>query len=396
MARPPRRRNDDRSNSGGDKFHPPRSRDGKPARPPMGAAKPRDGQPPRAPLGAPKPAAAPRPLDAKPEKRNRFTEQDVHRPERSPASKRRSRGHIPAELTDQNRGERLQKFLAKIGVASRRQCEAMIATGHVIVNGKPVTALPAWIDPQHDRIEVRGRLVNAPSNKPKAAVQKIYVMLNKPRAVVSTTFDPEQRMTVLDLAQLPPSLAKRVFPVGRLDADSSGLILLTNDGEMANRLTHPKYGITKQYLVSLRGHLTDEDVAHLKTGLYLAEPADRSKPHKGVDKKADKKAAESPAEDAGEARHQARVKKAQISGVQVLSRDSSRSGHERTRLIVTLKEGQNREIRRMMARLGLKVRRLQRMALGPLTIKGLGVGEWRLLTGQEVMKLRKITGLPRE
>ena len=263
----------------------------------------------------------------------------------------------------------------------------MIAAGHVIVNGKPVTALPAWIDPQHDRIEVRGKLVNAPTNRPKTPVAHIYVMLNKPRAVVSTTFDPEQRMTVLDLAQLPPNLAKRVFPVGRLDADSSGLILLTNDGELANRLTHPKYGITKQYMVSLRGHLSDSDITHLKQGLYLANPADRSKPRKGVD------ATETEEKQDAEARHVARVKKAQISNVQVLSRDASRSGHERTRLIVTLKEGQNREIRRMMARLGLKVRRLQRIALGPLTIKGLGVGEWRLLTSQEAAKLRKITGM---
>lgn len=372
MPRPPRRDSNRHSNSGGS---------GKPNR---------DGLPPRKPLGAPKPkldqGSTPS-QSGKPDKRNRFTEPQISKPERSPASKRRSKGHIPQELTDNTRGERLQKYLAKIGVASRRQCEAFIAMGHVIVNGKPVTALPAWIDPQHDRIEVRGRLVNAPTNKPKAPVNHIYVMLNKPRAVVTTTFDPEQRMTVLDLAQLPPNLAKRVFPVGRLDADSSGLILLTNDGELANRLTHPRYGITKQYMVSLRGHLSDTDIAHLKQGLYLANPADRSKPRKGVD------APPATPETEADERQAARVKKAQISNVQVLSRDASRSGHERTRLIVTLKEGQNREIRRMMARLGLKVRRLQRIALGPITIKGLGIGEWRLLTTQEVAKLKKITGL---
>lgn len=274
-------------------------------------------------------------------------------------------GGVPQELADASRGERLQKVLAALGVASRRDCEQIIQAGRISVNGKLVTSLPAWVDPARDLIELDNQPITHPSRKGQLHVSRIYLAMHKPKRTITTTDDPESRRIVMDL--IPQELVPqkvRLYPVGRLDADSTGLILMTNDGELAHRLTHPSYGVAKRYRVSVRGLLTQEDVDRLEKGLILAHrlPSDRT----------------------GQA-----VKKASIERVRIVADQHDRSRGDRTLLEVTLLEGQNREIRRMLARLGFKVRRLTRVAIGGLSLKGLGLGQCRLLTSAEVQSLRQ-------
>ncbi len=286
---------------------------------------------------------------------------------------------VPAPYNDAKRGERLQKVMAAAGVASRRDCEKLIEQGHVTVNGTPVAALPAWVDPANDRVAVDGRPLQraraaTPGLSPRRpGLQRTYIMLHKPRGIVSTTDDDLGRRTVLDLIDLKTHSRKlpRLYPVGRLDADSTGLILLTNDGDLTQRLTHPSFGITKQYLVSIKGTLTPQDVDRLKRGLTLAHKprAESSKPR-------------------------IKPKKAAFESVRVLGHDTDRARGDRTRLAVTLTEGQNREIRRLMARLGYNVRRLKRVGMGPLQLTGLAVGEWRFLTPAEIAQLRRAAVQP--
>jgi len=273
---------------------------------------------------------------------------------------------VPKVFTDANRGIRLQKALADAGVASRRQCEELILAGQVRVNGRLVAGMPAWVDPARDKITVDGKPMR-PTIRGLSSDRKVYVMLNKPRRVITTAHDPQGRRTVVDMIDLPD--APRLFPVGRLDADSSGLILLTNDGDLAQQLTHPSYEVTKEYHVSIKGRLTDEDVQILKRGLFLASP--RRKSATGG------------------------AKRASMQQLKKLGYSRGKTGNERTRLAVTLAEGQNREIRRMMARLGFTVRRLERVAIGPLKLKGLGPGQWRLLTGREIGMLKRAGRPPR-
>lgn len=278
--------------------------------------------------------------------------------------------HIPDELTDANRGERIQKVMARAGVASRRECESLITDGRVSVNGQPVTDLPAWVDPARDRIEVDGEPVVSPrGQKRRASKGHVYLMLHKPRRVISTTEDEQGRKHVLDL--IDEHIDARLFPVGRLDADSTGLILLTDDGELANRLTHPRHGVPKQYLVTLHGHLTDEERQKLQRGLYLAPPK-ATDPAKG---------------------RRPPAKRAAMEQVKIVRHDRDRARGDRTVISVTLREGQNREIRRLLARLGHKVRHLKRTAIGPLRLADLPVGGWRRLSGEEIRRLRRAAGL---
>lgn len=253
---------------------------------------------------------------------------------------------------------RLQRVMADAGVASRRQCEAMIEAGRVTVNGERVTALPVFVDPQSDHVEVDGASITGKSKRKRSHTT---VMVNKPKGVICTAHDPEGRRTIVELVPLP----QRLFPVGRLDADSTGLILMTDDGELANRLTHPRYEIEKRYRVTVRGKLTEEEVERLKKGLYLAPTGRGTK----------------------------ETKKAAVEQVRVLRRFTDRERGDRTDLSITLREGQNREIRRMLARVGFKVRRLHRVAIGPLDLKGLAAGEFRKLTPIELGKLRRAAGL---
>lgn len=270
----------------------------------------------------------------------------------------------------------MQKVLAEAGVGSRRACEAMIAEGRVAVNGEVVVELPAWVDAAVDRVTVDERPVRGTGGrskgKKKAAGRTgerlVYVMVNKPRRVISTADDPEGRRTVLDL--VPANVRERVYPVGRLDSDSTGLILLTNDGELANRLTHPRYGVPKAYRVTIRGRLELEDVQRLRDGLLLT----------------DKRTLRS---DGRSSETKVGVKRASVESVRVLRRERDQHGEARTVLMVTLREGQNREVRRLMARLGFKVRKLHRTAIGGLRLRGVGVGRSRVLTAGEVRALKR-------
>lgn len=340
-------------------------------------------------------------LDPRDRVRREMNDQQPPAPPRpSPASKSRSGGEVPEEFADASRGVRLQKYMAEAGVASRRACEQLIADGHVSVNGHFITALPAWIDPYQDRIEVQGRPVQK-LKRPQSSReggrshggsqrQHIYVILNKPRRVISTSNDDLGRMNVVEMVDLPENLARRIYPVGRLDSDSTGLILLTDDGELANRLTHPRYGIKKKYLVTVKGKLTPEDVQRLRNGIYLATPDARRDATPG---RVDRRDASSDESRTPSPAPHIQAKRAKMEEVELVGFQHDRERGDRTRLLITLSEGQNREIRRMLARLGFKVRRLHRVAIGPIHVKGLENGGWRLLQPDEIYKLRKVTGM---
>ncbi len=247
-------------------------------------------------------------------------------------------------FTLDTRGPRLQRVLADAGYGSRRACEELIESGSVKVNGEVVDALPAWVDPTQDRIVVDGKALKPPE-------RHVYIMLFKPRGVVSTNSDPEGRVRAIDLVKHPAN--PRLYPVGRLDLDSSGLLLLTNDGELANRLTHPRYEVHKGYEVTVGGSLTDAEVAKLEAGIFLHDQEGTGK----------------------------RTRETQLS---IRKRDRTR-----TMLYMELREGRNRQVRRMLLRVGHPVKKLRRIRMGPLELKGLAVGEWRELTARELQALRR-------
>jgi 23S rRNA pseudouridine2605 synthase len=232
--------------------------------------------------------------------------------------------------------QRLQKVLAAAGVDSRRKCEELILEGAVRVNRKVVDRLPAFVDAEKDVITVDGRRI--------AAVRKVYFLLNKPKRVICTNTDPQGRKKAIDLVPV----AERIFCVGRLDVDTSGLIILTNDSELANRLTHPRYGLPKTYVVRVKGQIGGHTAEKLKAGVWLAEG-----------------------------------KTAGVS-VKVLER-----GHEESLMEITVREGLSHDIRRMLARVGLMVKSLKRTQIGKLTARGLGVGQFRRLSEAEVRHLKK-------
>ncbi len=247
-------------------------------------------------------------------------------------------------FTDSSHGVRIQKLLADAGVASRRAAEALVAQGLVTVNGEVIDALPAWVDASKDRIVVEGRPL-------KRSKELVYVMLHKPTGFVCTNSDPEGRRRAIDLVEHPTKA--RLYPVGRLDMDSSGLLLLTNDGELANRLTHPRYEVHKEYEVLVKGVLGPSDAARLEEGIFLP-------------------AGETPGS------------RTRDSHIKILRRDG-----DRTLLTLELREGRNRQVRRMMADLGHPVKRLRRIRMGPLKLKGLAIGAWRDLTPVELAILRR-------
>ena len=236
--------------------------------------------------------------------------------------------------------ERLQKILAAAGVDSRRHCEELILDGAVRVNRKVVDELPAFADPDQDIITVHGRRIHI--------VQRVYYLLNKPKGVICSNADPGGRKLAVNLVPAET----RVFCVGRLDADTTGLILITNDNELTNRLTHPRYGVSKRYHVTVKGRIESEHIAKLKKGVYVSEG------------------------------------RMSVTGAKVLQRGTTTSALE-----ITLKEGQNRQIRRMLAGIGLDVKSLKRTRIGRIELKGLGVGQSRPLTTKEIEYLRHATGL---
>ncbi|MBI9019086.1 MAG: rRNA pseudouridine synthase [Phycisphaerae bacterium] len=236
--------------------------------------------------------------------------------------------------------ERLQKVMADAGIASRRHCEEMITEGKVKVNGTVVNKLPVMVEPDHDVILVEGRKLRFSP--------KVYYLLNKPKKVICTNIDPQGRVRAIDM--LPPAVKQRVYPVGRLDTDSQGLIILTNDGDLANQLTHPSYGVTKTYVCEIASKIDGNDIEKLKKGFYVL--------------------------------YRGRVT---MDRVKILKRGLHGSVIE-----ITLKEGRNRQIRRMLSKLGHKVKKLTRVKIGPIDDRGLGVGKCRPLTNKEVEQLRKI------
>ncbi len=254
----------------------------------------------------------------------------------------------PHPYARDDRGPRLQKVLAEAGYGSRRSCEELIENGLVRVNGDLVDRLPAWVDPHEDRITVDGKPLKRPE-------RMVTVMLFKPRGTVCTNSDPEGRVRAIDLVKHPAK--PRLFPVGRLDLDSSGLLLLTNDGELANRLTHPRYEVHKGYEVTVGGEVADEEIAALERGIFLNEKDEPGR-------------------------------KTSRSRLEVLKRT-----REKTMLFIELREGRNRQVRRMLLKVGHPVKKLRRIRMGPLQLKGLAVGEWRDLTPGELRALRKAAGL---
>lgn len=236
--------------------------------------------------------------------------------------------------------ERLQKVLAGAGVASRRRCEELIRSGVVRVNGAVVESLPAFVDAERDVVSVDGRRVRAE--------RKVYFLLNKPKGVICTSGDAGGRRRAIDIVHG----GERIFCVGRLDVDTSGAIVLTNDSELANRLAHPRYGLSKTYVVGVRGRVSGETVEKLKRGIWFSE---------GKTGKA---------------------------SVKILRRSSRESSLE-----VTIRQGLNRQVRRMLAKVGHKVRSLKRTRIGKLSVLGLGAGKYRSLSNSEIAYLRRATAV---
>src|SRR2546421_2769695 len=243
-------------------------------------------------------------------------------------------------MTQRRNGERLARFLARAGIASRRHAEELIASGRVQVNGVTVTTQGVHIDCEHDKVNVDGKPVGAPA-------RHVYILLHKPEGYITTARDPQGRPTVLDL--LPPELhSLRVYPVGRLDIDTSGLLLLTNDGDFALRLSHPRYSTEKHYHALVQGCPTGAQLKALREGIDITE--DDGRTHRTA-----------PA--------QARILR--------------RSGPN-CWLTLTLHEGRKRQVRRMLATAGHPVLQLERVGIGPLTLGNLAAGQWRYLTDEEV------------
>jgi 23S rRNA pseudouridine2605 synthase len=246
-------------------------------------------------------------------------------------------------------GERLQKVLAHAGVASRRHAEQLIAGGRVTVNGEVVRQLGTRVDPRRDEVRVDGQPI-------RPAISHTYILLHKPAGPVTAASDPQGRATVLDL--LPPDLrARRVYPVGRLDRDSEGLLLLTDDGELALRLTHPRYALAKEYHALVGGRPSPSALRLLERGVELA----------------------------GETMPTAPARAWVI-----------RPEGERTWVGLEIHEGRNRQVRRMLEAVGHPVLRLRRVRVGPQRLGALRAGAWRPLAEQEVRALRRAVGLPAE
>lgn len=255
--------------------------------------------------------------------------------QRPHAKPRRPRPAPPTRAAE-HAPQRLQKVMAAAGVGSRRHCEELITSGRVEVDRRVVDQLGAKVDPDSQEVRVDGQ--------PLKLGRRAYFLVHKPVGVVSTNHDPAGRPRVIDL--LPPS-GDRLFTVGRLDLSSEGLILVTNDGELANRLAHPRYGVEKTYHVLVAGLPGPEVLAQLKHGVHLAEAFAR-----------------------------------------VVSVRVRHEYKQSTLLEIVLNEGRNREIRRLLARVGHKVLRLKRVALGGVRLKDLPPGEFRRLTNDELRELR--------
>lgn len=235
--------------------------------------------------------------------------------------------------------ERLQKYLAQCGVASRRKCEELILQGRVQVNGVTVTELGTKINPEKDKIKFDGKDI-------KQSPKLVYILLNKPIGYVTTADDQFGRDTVLDLVKVK----ERIVPVGRLDMYTSGALILTNDGDFVYQVTHPKHEIEKTYTVTIKGIVQNSEVEQLRYGIkiddYITKPA--------------------------------RVK--------ILKTDTEKGI---SRLEITIHEGKNRQVRKMCEAVGRKVLALHRSKIGGIGVKDIELGKWRYLTANEVQQILK-------
>lgn len=248
--------------------------------------------------------------------------------------------------------QRIQKLLANAGVASRRNVEEMVRQRRVSLNGRIVTDLPILIDPAIDKVEVDGEPIKL-GNERGGEGARIYILLNKPKNVVATNLAQGEQTRAIDL--LPPNLPGRVYPVGRLDADSKGLLLLTNDGELTHRLTHARFGVAKTYRAVVDGFVEGRTLEVLGKGIWLTDP------------------------------HGGKGFKTGPSNLKIVTRT-----HTATVLDITIRETRNRQIRQMLTKVGHKLRDLTRVRMGPLTLHGLSTGQFRHLTSREVTQLRAL------
>jgi 23S rRNA pseudouridine2605 synthase len=231
---------------------------------------------------------------------------------------------------------RLNKYLASAGIGSRRKCDDYILAGRVIVNGDIVRKLGVKIDIDHDEVKFDGKKIEVKE-------KLLYIMLNKPEGIVTTAQDEYDRKNVVDMIPID----ERIYPVGRLDQDSTGLIFLTNDGDLANKLIHPRYKIPKTYHVLVNKIMNPKDIYNFERGLMLDDKM---------------------------------TSPCKLSEIRIVDNCSF--------MEVILSEGRNRQIRRMFALLDYEVEKLDRIAFGPLTTAGLKRGEWRYLTAEEITKIK--------
>lgn len=238
--------------------------------------------------------------------------------------------------------ERLQKILSRAGIASRRAAEQMILEGRVKVDGKIITELGRKFDITTDKISVDDESISCNMNK-------VYILLNKPKNVISTAKDDRGRRTVIDLIT---DVDERIYPVGRLDFDTEGLLLLTNDGELMNGLLHPKFQINKTYLAKITGVVTEDKLNKLREGIQLDD---------GMTAPAI---------------------------VRLIGKSSTEAKIE-----ITIHEGRNRQVRRMFSAIGCEIKKLKRIRFANLTIHNLEIGKYRKLSEVEIEKLYKMTGL---
>jgi len=264
--------------------------------------------------------------------------------------------------------QRLQKVLSTAGIGSRRKCEQLILSGTVEVNKRIVNELPVFVDPREDIITVNGRKIQKE--------KKVYFLLNKPKGVICTNSDPlgRKKATSFIPARDSSSAAilrrvERIFCVGRLDADTTGIIVLTNDNELANKLTHPRYEVPKTYVARVKGQISSEAVEKLKKGIWLADPPAQSIQYR-------KRHLRGMVRRAGGKTSRASVK--------ILKRSRKESLIE-----ITIRQGLNRQVRRMLAKVDLPVKSLKRTRIGNLTARGLGIGKFRTLTKAEIAYLKK-------
>ncbi|HDQ25515.1 MAG TPA: rRNA pseudouridine synthase [bacterium] len=238
---------------------------------------------------------------------------------------------------------RLQQFLAHCGIASRRKAEELIALGEVSVNGKVISEPGTKVDPEKDSVKYRGRLIKKE--------KYVYLVLNKPAGFICSASDEKGRPTVMDI--LPPNVKARVYPVGRLDFNTTGCLIITNDGSLANMIMHPRFEVEKYYTAKIKGRLTDETAARLMRGVLI--DVDGEKPV---------------------------LAKAKRAGIL--------KKHGKNDIIfITITEGMNHQIKKMLQAVGLPPVRLHRESVGPVTVKGLMQGAFRDMTEREIQYFRR-------